>query len=366
MKSIFSSALEKIGSSYTMLATEAELSGLSLYSLVLRVFVFYLRSGLGPRYYVVAGMARPNYDRKHIGTHISARKYYRSLEILNPPAYRKLTQNKLSEKAIYKLFGIPTANFVGFFHRHKGATAGGVPLQTRSQLEVLLQDHLGRRICLKPLEGWGGQGIVVLEPFEQEGLVALRNLRTNSLMKIDVLLEQFNTENSSGGFLIEDYVEQSKQFNLFNPSSVNTIRAWVLDTPGSGIEVIGAYLRIGRANSVIDNASAGGIMCPIDIGTGLILSGITKASPHREELGKHPDHGAMLAGEAIEHWQSIMKFCCEVLRILPETRFAGLDIAMTESGPLLIETNVEPDKDGAAHANIPAIKIHKAALAYNV
>jgi hypothetical protein len=349
-----------------MLAREAELSGASVQTVIGGALAFYLKSGLGPRYFVVAGMARPGYSAGDMSKHISPGKYYSSLKILNPPAYRKLTQNKLSEKAFYALFGVPTARFIGFFHNQKGIAANGSPLQTRTQLHALLQLKSGQRICLKPLEGWGGEGIIVAEPVKQSGSVILRDMGSDLFVEIDAVMQRFHTNSRFGGFIIEDYVEQSDQFRTFNPSSVNTIRAWVLDTPDNGIEVIGAYLRIGRADSVIDNASAGGIMCPIDLETGRICPGITKASPHRDELTRHPDHGTVLAGETIEHWESILAFCLETLRILPETRFAGLDITMTNSGPLLIETNVEPDKDGAAHANIPSIKIRNAALAYDV
>lgn len=163
-------------------------------------------------------------------------------------------------------------------------------------------------------------------------------------------------------FIIEDRLRQSNQFLGFNPDSLNTLRLWVLCDANNKTSVLGGYLRVGRAGSAIDNASAGGLMCPIDTETGEVGSGITKHSPHRDNFNTHPDHGAKLSGEILEQWTDICHFACEVLDRLPNTRFAGLDIGITSNGPVLVGTNPEPDQNEAAHANIPSVRVKETAL----
>lgn len=46
---------------------------------------------------------------------------------------------------------------------------------------------------------------------------------------------------------------------------------------------------------------------------------------------------------------------------VPYTKFAGLDVAMSEDGPVIVEVNVAPDKDGAAYGLIQSNKLLQAA-----
>lgn len=102
-------------------------------------------------------------------------------------------------------------------------------------------------------------------------------------------------------------------------------------------------------------------MCPVNPQTGELGTGLTTSNPFRDELEKHLDHDVQLAGQILPNWQEIISCSCETLRKLPYTRFAGLDVALTDDGPLIIEVNVTPDKDGAAYGYIKSNALLKAA-----
>ncbi|WP_213999925.1 sugar-transfer associated ATP-grasp domain-containing protein [Arsukibacterium sp.] len=320
-----------------------------------------MKTRLGPRYFVVAGMARKNFKEADKWLHISAREYYNALDKLNPPLYRKLTQSKLSEKALYQLLHIPTAPMLGYFHPVVGVTKSGEALQTAKSLRQFLQKLNGSTVMVKPLEGFGGTGVLALAIRSDGEELQLQSVGEQQLYSAEQLISAYQRNGMQPEFMLEAYIQQSAQFASFNPSSLNTLRLWVLETAPDQAEVIGGYLRIGRAGKVIDNASAGGIMCPVNLVTGELQPGLIKKTPHRDDICQHPDHGAPLAGVVLEQWLQIKQFAEKVLLTLPHTRFAGLDITMTEQGPLLIESNVAPDKDGAAHGNIPSIKLQFAA-----
>lgn len=344
-------------STLRMLQKEARFAGISVSHMLWQTCYFCLKTGLGPRYFVVAGMARKNFKETDKWLHISAKKYYKALQILNPPLYRKLTQNKLTEKALYQLLHITTARMLGYFHPLTGITADGHRLSDPRELASFLSKHVGNTVMLKPLEGYGGFGVMALQVSRSEGELILYSVNEKKTISAEKLINFYQINGQHAEFLLEAYIQQSRQFASFNPSSVNTLRLWVLETSPNQAEVIGGYLRIGRAGKVIDNASADGIMCPIDLATGELLPGLVKNTPHRDSIINHPDHGAALAGEKLQQWQQIKRFAADVLLKLPRTGFAGLDITMTEQGPLLVESNVSPDKDGAAHGNIPSIKL---------
>ncbi|WP_088330328.1 sugar-transfer associated ATP-grasp domain-containing protein [Lacimicrobium sp. SS2-24] len=347
---------------FCMLNKEAQLAGISRINMYRQTLFFCFKTGLGPRYFVVAGMARKNFVEQDKWQHISAKEYYAALKVLNSPQYRKLTQSKLSEKALYKLMHIPTPELFGYFHAYKGFDNTGQPLTDAAQLEALMSAHTDSTLCIKPIEGWGGAGVIagriLLDDNKQP---VFQPLHSQQQMTAQDLINSCKGSAPNAEFVLEAYIQQSDQFKALNADSVNTLRIWVLENTPGQVQVIGAYLRVGRAGSAIDNASAGGIMCPVRLSDGKVEPGLTKYTPHRDDITEHPDHGAQLAGIVLEQWQEIKSFACMVLLRLPYTRFAGLDVTMTAHGPVLVETNVAPDKDGAAHANIPSIRLREAA-----
>ena len=358
--------LSRLKDTLAMLKKEAQLASISFSTMLWQTGRFCLKTRLGPRYFVVAGMARKNFKETDKWQHISAKEYYQALDILNPPLYRKLTQNKLSEKALYQLLHIPTAPMLGYFHPINGVTNCGAALTTKDSLQLLLQQHSGSTVMVKPLEGFGGTGVMALAIRHDGQTLQLQSVAEQQLYRPEQLISVYQGNNQHSEFMLETYIQQSAQFARFNPSSLNTLRLWVLETAPDQADVIGGYLRIGRAGKVIDNASAGGIMCPVDLATGELQPGLVKKTPHRDDICQHPDHGAPLAGVILEGWPQIQQFAEKVLLTLPHTRFAGLDITMTGHGPLLIEANVAPDKDGAAHGNIPSVKLQLAARKHYV
>jgi hypothetical protein len=349
-----------------MLKKEAQLAGVPFSVMLWQTSKFCLKTGLGPRYFVVAGMARKNFKEADKWFHISAREYYKALDILNPPLYRKFTQNKLTEKALYQFLKLPISPMLGYYHPIVGVTKDGRPLTDAKTLINLFHLYIGKTLVIKPLEGFGGRGVVALAITSDGDKLQLISVGDQKEYTSEEIIQLYTITNLNCEFLIEEYVTQTSQFAQFNPSSLNTLRLWVLETEMNKPEVIGGYLRVGRAGKIIDNASAGGVICPIYMETGELQPGLLKNTPHRDDILAHPDHGAQLAGLRIEGWLHVKQFATEVLLELPHTKFAGLDITMTDQGPLLIESNVAPDKDGAAHANIPSLKLQIAARKHNV
>jgi hypothetical protein len=356
------SLLNRIMATLSMLRKESQRSATPFFRLTRDVTLFCLRTGLGPRYYVVAGMASEEYPAGAKWLHVSARKYYRAVDLLNPPAYRKVTQHKLLEKGLYGLLQIPTAPFIGYFHPEKGFDSAGRPLRDIEQLAVLLSQHSGKRFCAKPVEGWGGSGVCVFAVQTAQGETCLSRHPGGEPVALAQLLSSYAAPDGRPEFILEGYLEQTSEFMNFNRDSLNTVRLWVLERREGVPEVLGAYLRVGRAGQSVDNASAGGLIFPVELASGRLRPGLTKHSPHREEIIHHPDNHYKIAGSRLKDWNAIVDFSCAVLARLPMVRFAGLDVSMTERGPVLVEANVVPDKVGAAHANIPSLLIWQAAV----
>lgn len=355
------SILNRLKLTYCSIQLEAKKHERRIISIIFEMLHLFLKNGIGPNYYLLAGMADQKMSWQKKCQHLSHANYHKAINILNPKPYRKITQNKLTEKSLLTLSNISTADFIGFYHPVKGFDRLGEQLISIDELSALLSQYQEKTICLKLPEGSGGAGFLAgkIQKSTNHDLY-LKPLNEKSSKALSKILADYRDVIATEGLLFEAYIEQNEQYAKFNPSSVNTVRTWVLQH-GNNIAVIGALFRIGRVKSSTDNSASGGLVCPIDIKNGMLAEALTTASSYRDDLCSHPDSDVQLKGEILTQWQEIIDCSCETLRKLPYTHFVGLDVCMTDKGPLIIEVNVAPDKDGAAHAGIPSYLLLQAA-----
>jgi hypothetical protein len=334
---------------YLAVAREkARAGGLPFARQVYEMTVLMLLRGIGPRYYHLARFWRPGIPMRTKLAHFSDGQYRREIARLNPAAYQKCSQHKVVEKAVLALFGLPTPRFLGFYHALRGRTAASGPLRGSQDLEELLRARVGQRVCFKAVEGFGGGGFAALRVECRDGSIRLVHPVTGQVHSPEEWSRHL--DRSPDGWLLEEYLEQHEAIRSLNPDSLNTIRMWTLQRDGD-FRVGGAFLRVGRAGSQVDNTSAGGLACPIDVESGRIVSALD-LSLRRNEYGNHPDTGARLVGTAIPYWSECVQLAGAALSVFPHMAFAGLDVAVGPAGPYVIELNVYPDKQGAAHIDV--------------
>ncbi len=342
--------MKSLGRLNELVGLEAARHNRSKRSIFLDMLRVYLKSRIGPNYYLLAGFSDPGTTFAEKTSHLNNADYHRCLDFLNPREYRKITHNKLTEKAFLKLINAPAAEFVGYWDEGGGFSgAGFAKLEAVSGLENLLGQYSGQVLCFKLLEGWGGRGFLAGKVTDQGGIILVQKLFSEDVLTVGDVLDHFRRLDAKGAFLIETYIHQAESYSQFNETSINTARVWTLEKKDGQIEVIGGNFRIGRQGSLTDNGDGGGIMCPIDINSGRIGPGILTDTPFREEMTTHPDTGAQISGVLLDGWSEIKELSVGVLACLPQTRFCGFDIAMSRLGPVVVEVNVCPDKDGAAY-----------------
>ena len=114
---------------------------------------------------------------------------------------------------------------------------------------------------------------------------------------------------------------------------------------GKRCELVAAELRVGTGDSVVDNASVGGILCPIDANNGIIVGdGIDKSG---RVFVQHPDSGKTIKGFRIPYWEQVVETCKKLTKIVPEVKIAGWDLCVCENGQIeMIEVNTCPNVMG--------------------
>lgn len=143
-------------------------------------------------------------------------------------------------------------------------------------------------------------------------------------------------------YLIEESLVQHPEMSKFYPDSINTIRLISILDNGK-FDAFAGIARFGK-EGVTDNFSSGGIACSIDTKTGIIMTdGLTKTGDVYET---HPVTGEKFKEFQIPHWDQALKTAEAILNHVDTINYAGLDLAITEDGVVIIEGNASPSFSG--------------------
>ncbi len=137
------------------------------------------------------------------------------------------------------------------------------------------------------------------------------------------------------GAVLEEVITQSEQLGRIHPQSVNTVRITTMRLDDE-VRIFFPFFRAGCGNKVVDNAGAGGICCAIDPLTGIIT--YCKDEKGTEFLS-HPDTGVQLIGMRIPRWREAVELAKELATVLPDNRYTGWDLALTDNGWIMVEGN---------------------------
>ncbi|MDX2465263.1 MAG: sugar-transfer associated ATP-grasp domain-containing protein [Porticoccus sp.] len=326
--------------------------GVCLVTQFYEIFYLYVSRGLGPLLYFEASLWRRDLSLAEKKRFMNAAQYSARIDQLNPREYRKFAQHKLAEKSLLTLMGFPTPAFIGFYSEEGGSDTKGISLDTLDSLEVLLCKYENHVVCFKMAEGWGGEGFTAAKISKTaEGLI-LENLAVQGKRYLLAdFFSEYLQDNVGKGLLIEEYFYQHQILSQFHSSSLNTLRIWATKNRND-IEILGAVLRLGRDNQVIDNASQGGLIVNIDLDTGK-LEELTDTGILRVAYKVHPSTGCQIEGVELPHWEACINLSKRALAAFPGMRFVGLDMAIGPDGPVIVELNPEPDRKSARNFGRP-------------
>jgi len=232
--------------------------------------------------------------------------------------------NKLITKKLLQEAGLPVAktyHVYQYFHQMSGF-----------QQDIADFDSF----VIKPARGRGGGGIKVIAAKNNGtwqdtngNIVSLEQMR-KQVLDIIFGVYSFDTQDVA---IIEEKISQHAAINTLYAHGLSDIRVIICQH-----RAVMAMIRIptdlsgGRANM-----HQGAIGIGIDINTGITQS----ATLNGNTLVCHPDSKNDLLDLQIPYWTEVMGLCVKISRIMP-LKYLGVDIAITDEGPLVIEVNVRP------------------------
>ncbi|MDD6400222.1 MAG: sugar-transfer associated ATP-grasp domain-containing protein [Lachnospiraceae bacterium] len=183
--------------------------------------------------------------------------------------------------------------------------------------------NIGNAFVKPSIDSSSGQGCAVID---------LRNGKDiHSGKTVDELIEALGDN-----FVIQELVKSHKSISNIYPNSVNTFRV-ITYRWNSDIEVMPVIMRIGRGNSEVDNAHAGGIFIGVE-NDGTLKS--TAFTEFRDTFNEHPNTHVVFKGYRIEHFDRIVEAAKMLHSTIPQLGIYNWDFTINEEGtPVLIEAN---------------------------
>ena len=264
------------------------------------------------------------------------------LELLNPRKYYILARNKYLTHITLEALGIKAkSRLICYYNPESMGDNITVANSVRSVLQILKREGL-KEFVVKTTESSHGDNVWVIKD------ISYGSTEDADLLKFDNTSVRLSDLLKKEPLIFESLITQTEQMKSFNPSSVNTLRFMTTLYPDGEAQIIAVFLKIGRSGKCVDNAGSGGnVDSGINIENGEIINPtIFSACRDLTPIDVHPDSGVLLRGVKIENWEKITKKVIDFQKKFPFVKAAGWDIALTQTGPVIIEVNDMWDRIG--------------------
>ncbi len=180
-------------------------------------------------------------------------------------------------------------------------------------------------IFAKPKNKFGGEGITREKITDSTDYEALYN----RLVK-------------DGQLLCEQALTQHETMNLLSPSSVNTIRMVTLLHEGRA-HFMYALVRMSNGEACVDNICSGGMY--VSIGNDGVITKPAYCDATGVYYDAHPYTKTKFDGFKIPMFESAVEMCKRAALEVPQVGYIGWDVAITPTGPAIVEGNTLPSYD---------------------
>jgi hypothetical protein len=173
--------------------------------------------------------------------------------------------------------------------------------------------------------------------------------------RVDALVEELSPY-ATRGYLFQQVEHPDERVRAICGDRIATVRLVTLRGP-DGPEIFRTLWKIPVDPNVADNFwRRGNMVAAVDSATGAVVRAVSGTGPSQQEMTRHPDTGAALAGFRIPWWPEACELCLVAARVVSGLAMQAWDIAISREGPTIIEANVGGD------FNLPQIATGKGLL----
>lgn len=203
------------------------------------------------------------------------------------------------------------------------------------------------RLFVKPADGWRGDGIFGPERQGDSWLVEEQKLSSRQFAEL------LRSRGSGAGLLVQERLTSHPALApLGGELGLGTVRVNTALT-GSGPELVFAFAKIMGSECLVDNFSGGkfgNMLAQVDTSTGQLKRVYGRDAEQQylmTQIDRHPLTGTSFAGFQLPLWRQVADMAKAVATAFPEAPLIGSDIAVTPTGPVVIEVQSDWDANGA-------------------
>jgi len=252
---------------------------------------------------------------------------------INPSSRAGTVVDKQKFARIMRQRGLPVVDEIFTIHSDgRIIDLKGKPITFGEAVKAIERQQVNE-LFVKPTHGSRGLGAMRLSVRSGE------IFRGEELIDGDGFYRLLFSGRSFKSYIVQPLVQQHNLLSKMNPTSVNTLR---IDTLKQEREVVvnSAVLRVGSGMTSMDNFATGGFIVKIDLKTGRLgRFATTKVAYGGKKVEVHPKSGFRFSNTALPFWKDAIDCVLEGAICLQPLRALGWDVAITENGPLLLETN---------------------------
>jgi hypothetical protein len=266
---------------------------------------------------------------------------------VNPPGWYAITEDKGIFYRYCLMAGIPTPRLYGIFHRGTSSwTLAGTSPQTETDWRQFLETEIPGDFVVKPTNAAYGAGLRI---YHLEGPGRWRDMQTGAACPAADIAGRLIHDETYPGFVLQERVQDHPELHgVSDAAGLQTMRIITLVSRAGEFQILHAAVKFIVGGNLSDNfakGQTGNIMVRLDARRGVTteaLAGV-KGRPGVAPVAEHPQTHRQLIGIPIPFWEDVCALVRDAAyRFLP-IRAIGWDVAVTESGPLVIEANMRFD-----------------------
>jgi hypothetical protein len=331
----------RIGSQYTWAVIRESDGRLSrLVPTVYNLLLARLRYDVGPRYYSLFEFA--HVPRDAWSDFVTDDPSFKQLLLdASPPDAHDIA----NDKALFHLHcaqhGLATVPILCIVSDLSAREYADVERVTSLEQWQAAMANAPDEVFVKSIDGTFGEGAFFAR---RDGAIVEFAGRRGSLADLYTYLRKLLAEER--GWLVQPRLRcHAGIAKIMAPQGLGTVRVVTCCDNGKA-RLLLAIMKITVGANVTDNfhhGSTGNLVAAIDLASGRLSAarGSTRRDwPTMRELPDHPDTGERIEGFVVPLWDEVVQLALRAQQSLPRLKSAGWDIAVTDEGPLLVETNL--------------------------
>lgn len=288
-------------------------------------------------YYRLYDPALSDADRRRfVGTRLE-RKLHRFT--FDREHYRLATDKCLFESTLREA-GFPTPETLCLY-QNKADEDSAVfhKASTSADLEAWLQDASIYPLFGKPRTGIRSGSVLDLESCDLEtGELVAGNGRRITVSSLVESIKSYRRK----GYLFQRQLRPHAQVAEMSGNAIATVRL-VLLVRNTGPSLYRAAWKLPANRNIADNFWRGNVLAGLNAETGEVVRAISGTGADMSDISHHPDSGQPLLGVRVPGWKELRTLCLDASRHIPGIDMQAWDVAVTDSGPVLMEVNIGGD-----------------------